>query len=384
MPDEDDDLRERLPAFLLDTAQWLSSMTTRSMTDAQRGWFIQLLVEAWQNGEPQGTLPDDDKKLRKMADFQPVLSSTIGQLCLVHSSANSLANSLLSDGIKKAVEEQETLWFSVRSEFVPSEEHHGFLHNPKLTRILKKAKRDQSRYILMGKKGAAKRWGNREGGGKPSDSHIASYNSTNSSEIDELSSSYSNEMNLDSKEPLSRPDEEPLTLNHSRLGSDTNTLFPLIPLTRENRTVGKLATQVFEFWKLETGHSRALFGIDRRNKVEARLREGYTVDQLKDAVRGCKQREYNQGNNDTGEKYDDIELICRKSSNVERFINIYNDSKRDERKHQNAKSQETAGEKRSRLSREQDEYIRRLQSGGSEAPEASTEAGLRLSPGDVD
>lgn len=45
---------------------WLASRRVRRMNDFQRGWYIQLLNEAW-NSERQCYLPDDDEELQFLA-----------------------------------------------------------------------------------------------------------------------------------------------------------------------------------------------------------------------------------------------------------------------------------------------------------------------------
>jgi uncharacterized protein YdaU (DUF1376 family) len=54
------------PAFQFYPKDWLASRSVRLMTDQQRGWYIQLLCEAWES-EVQGTLPNDPKILWKLA-----------------------------------------------------------------------------------------------------------------------------------------------------------------------------------------------------------------------------------------------------------------------------------------------------------------------------
>lgn len=69
------------PAFQFYTKDWLSSRNVRMMTPEQRGWYIQLLCEAWES-EEQGTLPDDEELLKKLAGandpiatlWQPVMA----------------------------------------------------------------------------------------------------------------------------------------------------------------------------------------------------------------------------------------------------------------------------------------------------------------------
>ena len=54
------------PAYQMYAGDWLKSRAVRLMTDYQRGWYIQLLNEAW-DGSPQCMLPDDDELLQVLA-----------------------------------------------------------------------------------------------------------------------------------------------------------------------------------------------------------------------------------------------------------------------------------------------------------------------------
>jgi hypothetical protein len=60
-------------------------------------------------------------------------------------------------------------------------------------------------------------------------------------------------------------------------------------------------------------------GRKRLAQLAARLRDGYTVDQLKLAIDGCAKSPWHRGENPEGKVYDDLELICRPEK-VERFI----------------------------------------------------------------
>jgi hypothetical protein len=76
---------------------------------------------------------------------------------------------------------------------------------------------------------------------------------------------------------------------------------------------------VFEHWKGVMETPRSNLSDQRRKKIKARLAEGFSVDDLKLAVDGCRLTPFNMGINDRGEKFNDIELICRDSGHVERF-----------------------------------------------------------------
>lgn len=78
---------------------------------------------------------------------------------------------------------------------------------------------------------------------------------------------------------------------------------------------------VFEHWRQVMGRgASAKFTKDRRRAVEARLKEGYSTDDLKLAVDGCAVTPHNIGQNAQGTRFDDLELICRSGGHVERFI----------------------------------------------------------------
>ena len=81
-----------------------------------------------------------------------------------------------------------------------------------------------------------------------------------------------------------------------------------------------LPAEVFNHWQQAMNHPRAKLDDKRRKKIAARLKDGYTVDDLKAAVDGCKKSPHHMGQNDTRTVYDDIELICRDASHVDKFI----------------------------------------------------------------
>lgn len=80
------------------------------------------------------------------------------------------------------------------------------------------------------------------------------------------------------------------------------------------------ALEIFTHWKSVMKKSNnSLLNTKRTKAITARLKEGYTVDQIKLAITGCSMTPHNMGQNDNCKKYDDLELICRDGSNVERF-----------------------------------------------------------------
>lgn len=80
---------------------------------------------------------------------------------------------------------------------------------------------------------------------------------------------------------------------------------------------------IFEYWRtVMNKDSRAKLTAKRKTKVTARLKDGFTVDEIKQAIKGCAMSPYHMGDNDTGAIYDDLELICRNDEKIRRFMQI--------------------------------------------------------------
>ena len=89
----------------------------------------------------------------------------------------------------------------------------------------------------------------------------------------------------------------------------------------DSEDVSAEVREVFDYWRAEmrAGSERVLLTPRRREKIRSRLRDGYSVADLRTAVDGCKRSPHHMGENPQGTKYDDLELILRNGDNVERF-----------------------------------------------------------------
>ena len=126
--------------------------------------------------------------------------------------------------------------------------------------------------------------------------------------------------------------QEPITNNQKP--KDLNPLVEpigptdLFPLPAEHETgevvqpVSNLADdvrKVFDHWRRVMASPRSTLDARRRGAIERQLK-AFTVDELCRAVDGCSMTPHNMGLNDRQTKFNDIELICRSASNVERFM----------------------------------------------------------------
>jgi hypothetical protein len=57
----------------------------------------------------------------------------------------------------------------------------------------------------------------------------------------------------------------------------------------------------------------------RKKAISGRLKEGYTVDEIRAAIDGCSRDPFSMGQNDRQTVYNDIELICRTGEKLESF-----------------------------------------------------------------
>lgn len=89
------------------------------------------------------------------------------------------------------------------------------------------------------------------------------------------------------------------------------------------------ADRVFQFWKALMGHQRSQMGQKRATAIRRALAMGYTVDDLRLAIVGCRVSGFHQGENKSGETYDDIELICRDETKIDKFLKLGEQKVRD-------------------------------------------------------
>jgi uncharacterized protein YdaU (DUF1376 family) len=104
--------------------------------------------------------------------------------------------------------------------------------------------------------------------------------------------------------------QEPLTNNQE-------------PLTNKKEVAcqqAEIVQQVFDYWVLTMGKiGKCKLTADRKRCILARMNEGYSLDHIKQAIDGCKRSEFHMGANPGATIYDDLTLICRSGSQLEKF-----------------------------------------------------------------
>lgn len=83
---------------------------------------------------------------------------------------------------------------------------------------------------------------------------------------------------------------------------------------------------VFEFWKqVMSKNSNVKLDIARARNIGAAIHD-YGVEGCYKAIEGCALSDFHMGRNANNTKYNDIELILRDATKIERFIEIYESS----------------------------------------------------------
>lgn len=82
--------------------------------------------------------------------------------------------------------------------------------------------------------------------------------------------------------------------------------------------------RVFDAWRAATGRTKARVVLTekRRRMINARLKEGYDVEDLVDAVRGLAKSPFHNGANDDGTVWNDLKYAMRDGEAVEKFRDL--------------------------------------------------------------
>lgn len=123
--------------------------------------------------------------------------------------------------------------------------------------------------------------------------------------------------------PEPRPDRtnaERQQRYRERRNGVTNGVVTPPEVKEKEKTTSSLRSDVaecFAYWQERCNHPTAKLTADRRRRIEARLRENYTVHDVRRGIDGAARGAFV---NESGKRFDDIELICRTGSKLEDFM----------------------------------------------------------------
>jgi len=81
-----------------------------------------------------------------------------------------------------------------------------------------------------------------------------------------------------------------------------------------------MVKDVFQYWQEVMNHPQAKLDPKRIASIKQAIKNNFSVEDLKNAINGCSKSPFNMGQNDRNQIYDDIGLIMRDASHIERFI----------------------------------------------------------------
>lgn len=113
------------------------------------------------------------------------------------------------------------------------------------------------------------------------------------------------------------PQNKSLTNNHK---PPTNNQEPETTIEKNICPPPANVRLIFDYWVSVMGkNAKTKFSDERKRKIKQRLKS-FTADQIKLAIDGCSRSDWHMGDNPQEAIYDDIELICRNDTNLEKFI----------------------------------------------------------------
>lgn len=81
--------------------------------------------------------------------------------------------------------------------------------------------------------------------------------------------------------------------------------------------------EVFEFWRADTTKPKAKLDMKRKARIQARLRDGFSVDELKQAIRNRRHDPWLMGEDPRSPRvFDGLETLLRDTAQVERLRDL--------------------------------------------------------------
>lgn len=121
---------------------------------------------------------------------------------------------------------------------------------------------------------------------------------------------------------------EKIQINPEQNGSaPADSLFPITdsPIPKEiaqAKPSPAECAEVFAYWQQAMSSPRSILDDKRKKLINQALKNGYSKDQLLEAIRGCSLSAFHMGDNDRRMKYNGLDLILRNAEQIDKFIDI--------------------------------------------------------------
>lgn len=85
-------------------------------------------------------------------------------------------------------------------------------------------------------------------------------------------------------------------------------------------SIKDMCSDIFNHYKTALNHPKAILDAKLQRLITSRLEDGFSAEDLKRAIDGCKASAWHMGENDRHKKFDRLGLIFRDADHVEQFI----------------------------------------------------------------
>jgi len=89
------------------------------------------------------------------------------------------------------------------------------------------------------------------------------------------------------------------------------------------RNPTKTEAELWNFWRKVHHKAKTHVMDNKRLGKISRALDNHTLTEMKKVIIGCKNSKFHMGENEHGDKHNDIELICRNEKNFTNFIRLY-------------------------------------------------------------
>ena len=304
----------KAPAFQFYADAFLADANVRVMNTEQVGAYMLLIATCW----VEMSLPNDIEELAALAkmdveSFQPAWERRIKRCFEYNEKRNCFLHPRLEKEIRKQKEfrkkksdagiesgrkrreyrqiDAEQVFDSVRTKDehnANNEKRNCFLH-PRLEKEIRKQKEFRKKKSDAGIESGRKRREYRQIDAEQVFDSVRTKDEHNANKS-ELSYSYS-----------------------SSISKKKKVTTVTCPPTSD-------AVDVFEYWQLVLSKQQFSLTPARKTKILSRLRDGFTVDQLKQVIDTVSKDPFYCGENDRGKEYVDFKTIFKTKDKVEEFL----------------------------------------------------------------
>lgn len=88
----------------------------------------------------------------------------------------------------------------------------------------------------------------------------------------------------------------------------------------EDKVALECVRRVFVHWQKRMSKPKAKLTDGRKKVILSRLKDGYKLDQMKQAIDACCASEFHMGENDRSTEYNDLTVILRNGEKLEQFM----------------------------------------------------------------